>query len=123
MTDEYEKKQDAAAENEGLPDLDDARPDDEIVLPGDSPGAAADYGTTASEQKSGERLGRRLGREAAEEPSVDESLAGRLVEPESGVDELDETPEMIAMEDEDDAGPLSPEEQAMHIEGSSEDTS
>jgi hypothetical protein len=122
MTDEYEKQRDAEAENEGLPDLDDARPDDEIVLPGDAPGASGDYGTTASEQRGGEPLGRRLSREAGEEPPADESLAARLVEPESGVDELDETSEMVAREDEEDPGPLSPEEQAMHVEETEEET-
>jgi hypothetical protein len=118
MGDEYETERDAKAEEEGMPDLDDARPDDEIVLPGDSPGGSGDYGTTPAEQRAGEPLARRLGREAAdEEGDAGEHPSGRLVEPESGVDELDETPEMVATEEEEDPGPLSPEEQAMHIEG------
>jgi uncharacterized protein DUF5709 len=117
MHDDYEAEHDAEAEAEGLPDLDDARPDDEIVLPGESPDASQDYGTTSTEQATPENLDDRLSRELPDdaEPQEAEGL-GRLVEPESEVDELDETKEMVASEDESDKGPLSPEEQAMHVE-------
>ena len=40
---------------------------------------------------------------------------GRLVEPESGVDELDKTAEPLATDVGADDGDLSPEERAMHI--------
>ena len=117
MTDDYEKEKDAMAEAEGQPDLSDARPDEEVVLPGESAGASRDYGTTSAEQRAGEPLGDRLAREASGEEPVDgNALSGRLVDPESNIGELDETPELVAMEEEEDSGPLSPEEQAMHIE-------
>jgi uncharacterized protein DUF5709 len=117
MPDDYEAQRDAEAEAEGQPDLADARPDEEIVLPGESPDASQDYGTTASEQATPEALDDRLSRELPEEVDPqEEKPVGRLVEPESEVDELDETSEMVAMEDESDQGPLSPEEQAMHVE-------
>ena len=120
MQDDYEAEHDAEAEAEGLPDLDDARPDEEIVLPGDSPDASQDYGTTASEAARPESLDDRLSREVPDESdAVERKPVGRLVEPESEVDELDETSEMVAQEDENDPGPLSPEEQAMHMEDES----
>jgi hypothetical protein len=41
---------------------------------------------------------------------------GRLVEPQSGVDELDTTAEAVAADIGADDGDLAPEERAMHIE-------
>jgi hypothetical protein len=57
-------------EDEGIPDLQDGTPaaaqaeDPEFMpVPGDRPGASADFGTTAAEQAEGESLAGRLDRE------------------------------------------------------------
>lgn len=113
-------------EDEGVPDLE--GPLDEKALTGDSqegvpaprnrPGAVRDYGVTAAEQRTDEPLRRRLLRE---QPDVGEDVTeespepvGRLVEPESGVDEPDLTAEAIASDVGDDNRGFTAEEAAMH---------
>jgi uncharacterized protein DUF5709 len=113
-------------EDEGVPDLE--GPLDEKAMTGDAqegvapprerPGAVRDYGVTAAEQRTDEPLRRRLLRE---QPDVGDAGAeetpepvGRLVEPESGVDEQDETAEAIASDVGDDNRGFTAEEAAMH---------
>ena len=107
-------------EDEGIPDLQDGTPQQQWAedpqqapLPGeDGFAAAADYGTTANEQREGEGLARRLAREQPEEtgdPADTDPPAGRLV-----------APEQDPVETADDVGPdsggFSAEEDAVHIE-------
>lgn len=75
-------------------------------------------GTTAEEQLEGEPLGDRLSRELPDGGSNvrQDAPEGRLVDPESGVDESDNTSELIATDEATDRGPLSAEEEAMHLE-------
>jgi hypothetical protein len=111
-------------EDEGVPDLE--APLDEKVVTGDSqegvpaprdrPGAVRDYGVTAAEQRADEPLRRRLLREQPEVSDIgsEEDQVGRLVEPESGVDEQDLTSEAVATDVGDDNRGFSAEEAAMH---------
>lgn len=105
-------------EEEGLPQTEDRSPDEEFPVPGDSAQGAADYGTTAQEQLEGEPLTDRLARESPDESQAARTDApeGRLVDPEPEVDQIDSTPELIATDEESDQGPLSAEEDAMHLE-------
>jgi hypothetical protein len=116
--DSYEQEKESYLEEEGLPDLHDARPEEEVLLPRDFPQGVDEHGTTAAEQREGESLEQRVGREEPELPLVEEIPHGRLVKPESGVDEVDATPEMVASEEEGDRAGLSAEEQAVHEEES-----
>lgn len=128
-------------EDEGLPATDNALPgkqitgdaQDDIPVPGDTPTAVDDFGTTAAEQAEGEPLDLRLSREepdvlaaldtdASAEPDSDqpypadrEELVGRLVEPDEG-GRTDDEPTMIAYDADTDNGGFSAEERAMHIE-------
>ena len=113
-------------EDEGVPDLE--GPLDEKKITGDSqegipaprdrPGEVRDYGVTAAEQRTDEPLRRRLLREQPDTTDVAMSdggePVGRLVEPGSGVDEQDLTPEAIASDVGDDNRGFSAEEAAMH---------
>ena len=115
-------------EAEGIPRLDDSDPAVEgMIPPRDFPQGVEEFGITAAEERMQEPLAERVLRE---EPDFDEDdlelelddedLAsdvdhvGRLVEPESGVDEIDETKEVVAFEAED-ASDMTAEEAAMHI--------
>jgi hypothetical protein len=107
-------------EDEGIPDLQDGTPQQQWAedpqqapLPGeDGFAAAADYGTTANEQREGEGLARRLAREQPEEtgdPADTDPSAGRLVAPE-------QDPAETAADVGPDGGGFSAEEDAVHIE-------
>ncbi|MGH2812934.1 MAG: hypothetical protein ACRDI1_09510 [Actinomycetota bacterium] len=84
-------------EKEGPPDLHDRTVEEEMVVPGDSPRAVTDRGTTAGEQREGDSLDERMEREVPEEEEREEAdqPKGRLVEPKSE-DQVDETAEMVA---------------------------
>lgn len=130
-------------EDAGIPDLQDGTPEqqwsedpEELPLPGDSPNASIDWGTTAEEQLEGESLDRRLQREQADpalteigddlEGTVEEDpdrveddgsdvTVGRLVNEQDvvpGDDEVDTEAADVGA----DGGGLTPEEQAMHLE-------
>jgi hypothetical protein len=112
-------------EEEGLPQLDDPPPGQDLdtdqsapSVPHDRPLGVTDWGTTAAEERIDEPLYRRVRRE---EPEVGEDDAGpddpspRLLEPDSDIDEIDETSELVALMDEDDSAGLSAEESAVHI--------
>jgi len=113
-------------EDEGIPDLQDGTPQQqwaedpqEAPLPADDGFvAAADFGTTANEQREGEGLARRLAREqpeVTEEAGGADPAAGRLVAPDQGTSS-DQDPEEIAGEVGPDSGGFSAEEDAVRIE-------
>jgi hypothetical protein len=118
----------AALEEEGIPELEDQLPGkilsgdtgEGITPPRDYPLAAEEYGTTAAEQAAGETFDQRTARE---EPDLswddvvgdDSHLAGRLVQPDSGMVDVDDTAEEFGYAASDVAG-LSAEEAAMRIE-------
>ncbi len=136
-----ERDPESRFENAGIPDLQDGTPEQqraedpqELPLPGDRPGASADWGTTAHEQRDGEPLDRRLERERpdpATQPTGRGSAAGsgasradgsagtagvgRLVN-EQGVEPGDTEVDAYAADVGADTGGLSPEERAMHRE-------
>jgi hypothetical protein len=130
-------------EDAGIPDLQDGTPEqqwaedpEELPLPGDSPNASVDWGTTADEQLEGEPHTARLTRETADPalaeigddfegtdaPDFDrvegieaDVAVGRLVNEQDalpGDTEVDTEAADVGM----DGGGLTPEEQAMHLE-------
>jgi hypothetical protein len=113
-------------EEEGLPQLYDPPPGQDldtdqtaVAVPRDRPTGATDWGTTAAEERVDEPLYRRVRREV---PDVDEPGAAapdapspRLLEPDSDIEEVDETSELVGLVDEDDSAGLSAEESAVHI--------
>jgi hypothetical protein len=124
---------------ESLRDVDEeAMPLDRGREPGDRPAAAESFGTTHAEEAAGEDLDHRLrqeepdvgaaasadhfdslGEDVAEEdlvlPDGDEAQVGRLVEPDEGA-HTDTEKDVIATDVGRDAGNLSAEESAMHVE-------
>lgn len=105
-------------EAEGIPDHEDALTVDEgIIPPRDHPQAVEEFGTTAAEQLIGESLADRVRREEPEQGdwSAAGGGLGRLVEPGSGVDEIDEEKDLVATAVAGDDGGLSAEEAAMHL--------
>lgn len=124
---------------ESLRDVDEeAMPLDRGREPGDRPAGAESYGTTHAEEASGENLDHRLaqeepdvgaatsagrfdslGEDVAEQdlvlPDGDEAQVGRLVEPDEGA-HTDTEKDVIATDVGRDAGNLSAEEAAMHVE-------
>jgi hypothetical protein len=112
-------------EEEGLPQLDDPPPGQDLdtdqsapSVPHDRPLGVTAWGTTAAEERTDEPLYRRIRRE---EPDVDQGAvapdnpAPRLLDPDSDIDEVDKTSELVALTDEDDSAGLSAEESAVHI--------
>ena len=112
-------------EEEGLPQLYDPPPGQDIetdqtapAVPRDRPMGVNQWGTTEAEERTDEPLYRRVQRE---EPDVDQRAFGadepapRLMAPDSDIDEVDETAEEVALVDEDDSAGLSAEEAAVHI--------
>jgi hypothetical protein len=106
--------------------------------PGEGPAGAESFGTTAAEEAAGEDLDHRLAQEepdvgaeagpggfdslgedvAAEDlilPEGDETAVGRLVEPDEGA-HPDTEKDVVASDVGRDAGDLSAEEAAMHVE-------
>ena len=112
-------------EEEGLPQLADPPPGQDLdtdqtapSVPRDRPLGATEWGTTAAEERIDEPLYRRVRREV---PEVGEGGGGydspspRLLDPDSDIEEVDETAELVALTDEDDSAGLSAEESAVHI--------
>src|SRR4051812_34523104 len=117
--------QDDDLEEEGLPQLYDPPPGQDLdtdqtapAIPRDRPLGVTEWGTTEAEERIDEPLYRRVRRE---EPDVDERdavedrPAPRLLQPDSDIDEVDETAEEVALLGEDDSAGLSAEEAAVHI--------
>lgn len=123
-----------SAESEGIPDLGDSTPnlpggqDPELApVPGDTPSAVDDFGTTSQEIFEGESLDGRLAREevdpaAAADPGAayDARLGAdapgeRLVDPDQGL-RPDREPELVASAVEGDGGGFSAEELAVTVE-------
>jgi hypothetical protein len=124
---------------ESLRDVDEeGMPLDRGREPGEGPAAADRYGTTQAEEEQGEDLDHRLAQEepdvgtapdtqqfdslgedvAAEDlllPGSEEGQVGRLVEPDEGAHN-DNEEDAVATDVGNDAGNLSAEEAAMHIE-------
>ncbi len=119
----------AALEEEGIPELEDqpagkvlsGETSEGLVPPRDYPLGAEEFGTTAAEDAMGETLAQRVAREVPDAPvgdgldDDDEPLAGRLVQPDLGVVDVDETAEEVG-EAVPDVGGLSAEEEAMRVE-------
>lgn len=119
----------AALEEEGIPELEDqpvgkvlsGETPEGVVPPRDYPLGAEEFGTTQAEDAMGESLAQRVAREVPDRPvgegldDEDEPLAGRLVQPDLGVVDVDDTPEEVGEAVPDAAG-LSAEEEAMHVE-------
>ena len=117
--------QDDDLEEEGQPQLYDPPPGQDIEtdqtapsVPRDRPLGVNQWGTTEAEERVDEPLYRRVRRE---QPDVDERAyagdnpAPRLLQPDSDIEEIDETAEEVAFTAEDDSAGLSAEEAAVHI--------
>src|SRR3954471_21510002 len=117
--------QDDDLEEEGQPQLYDPPPGQDIetdqeapMVPKDRPLGANEWGTTVAEERTAEPLYRRVRREVPdvdERPLVTDEPAPRLMDPDSDIVEIDETPEMVGLMDEDDSAGLTAEEAAVHI--------
>lgn len=130
MTDRERDAVPSPMEEEGLPDLEDGAPEQRWVgdperapVPGDTPAAVEDYGTTFAEMHDGEPLELKLEREepdladSAEPGATDEGRVGRLVaEGDDGV--VDAENQELARDVGVDLGGASAEEAAMHVEPS-----
>lgn len=119
----------AGVAEEGVPELEDHSPGkvaagetpEGLVTPRDYPLGTDEYGTTATEEAVGETV---AGRTAGEEPDLSSEalvgdggnvLAGRLVQPDSGMVDVDDTAEEFGYDVGDGAG-LSAEEAAIRVE-------
>jgi hypothetical protein len=115
-------------EEEGIPDFDElpaglARtgdPTEGLVPPRDQPLASDGYGTTPAEEELGESLEQRVLQEEPEPggwSGVDaaDPPAGRLMQPDEGMLDFDDTAEEVADQADDYIG-LSAEEEAVRIE-------
>ena len=116
---------------EGIPTVEESIPgrdietsDEGIMAPRDySVAAGSDpaYPVTDAEQRAQEPVAARAARENPDfghgDLGADEEspVAGRLLEPDSDVDEIDETAEEVALLDEDDDAGLTAEESAVHV--------
>jgi hypothetical protein len=117
---------DMSPDYEGIPDTaDDHDPvtpgtmaDDAMPMPHDYPSGVTGR-VTAAEEAEGETLDERLRQELPDVPQRPPEHAGRLVAPESGVDEMDTTKEEIASLAPETGLALSAEEQAIRVEGES----
>lgn len=104
-------------------------PQDDLIVPGDAPGAVDDFGTTAAEEQQSEPLGLRLSREefdlgarADQSPTADqpypedrEEWVGRIVETDEGA-RGDDEPDAVAHDVGTDRGAFTAEERTMHVE-------
>jgi hypothetical protein len=108
-------------------------PQDDMAVPGDTPTAVDDFGTTVAEQQAGEPLDLRLSREEPDllagadkapdmsegsdnpYPADPEERVGRIVETDEGARSDDEA-DAVALDVGTDSGGFSAEERAMHIE-------
>ncbi len=119
----------AALEEEGIPELEEQPPGkvlsgetpEGIVPPRDYPLGAEEHGTTAAEEAIGETVALRAAREEpdlASAPLLGDdgaTLAGRLVQPDSGMVDVDDTAEEFGYDVADGAA-LSAEEAAIRVE-------
>ena len=118
----------ASLEEEGIPEVDEqpagkvlaGDTGEGLVPPRDHPVAAEDLGTTAREESVGESLADRSAREHLETELDDyleeqDPVAGRLVQPDRGTADYDDTAEEVGEATGDLAG-LSAEEAAVRIE-------
>lgn len=119
----------AALEEEGIPELEEQPPGkilsgetpEGIVPPRDYPLGAEEYGTTAAEELIGETLAVRAAREepalSSKGPLDDDrhALAGRLVQPDLGMVDVDDTDDEFGY-DVTDGVALSAEEAAIRVE-------
>ena len=113
-------------EQEGIPDLEGGYPGeaaagvshDEVVVPGDRPLGAEEFGTTAAEGREDEPLSVRVEREEPDLAAIEATELGggeRLVEPDWGTLGADEEGDLIGGAALDDTGALSSEEAAIHV--------
>jgi hypothetical protein len=117
---------DMSPDTEGIPDTVEGPPprspgeiaDQALPLPGDEPKGAYDH-VTAAEHVEGDTLDERIRREQPDRLRPDPDHAGRLIEPESGVDQIDVTKEEVAFRAPEPGLSLSSEEEAVRIEGES----
>lgn len=118
----------AALEEEGIPELEDqpvgkilsGETPEGVVPPRDHPLGAEEFGTTAAEERAGETFAQRAAREVPDlglDQGVgdDQPLGGRIVQPDSGIVDVDDTPEELG-DVAPDVGGLSAEEEAMRVE-------
>ena len=118
---------DLSPDTEGIPDTIEGPPphspgeiaDQALPLPGDAPKGAYDK-VTASEQVEGDTLEERVRREQPDRLSADADHPGRLIEPESGVDQIDTTKEEVAFRAAEPGMSLTAEEEAVRIQDESE---
>jgi hypothetical protein len=115
-------------EQEGIPDLEGEYPGETatgvsqegVVVPGDRPLGAEEFGTTAVEGRQDEPFSVRAEREEPDLAAVEATGLGageRMVEPPWGALDADEEGELIGNIAGDDTGALSSEEAAMHVTG------
>lgn len=88
--------------------------DDAFPLPGDHP-QGVEGRTTAAEDLEGETLDERLSQEQPDVAQTDPEDSGKLVSPESEVDELGSTAEEVAMQTPEPGTARSAEEDAVRI--------
>ena len=123
---------DPTLESEGVPDLEGPLAEKEltgdaqegVAPPNYSPKASTDWGTTVDEQRRPEPLDVRIAREqpdlGAEDTGFDPDAWGDSVritdEADADVGLRDDEADLVALEADDDAGDLSAEEAAIHVE-------
>jgi hypothetical protein len=114
---------DMSPDTEGIPETVEGPPprtpgemaDQALPLPGDEPKGAYDN-VTAAEHLEGDSHEERISREQPDVLRPDPDHAGRLIEPESGVDQIDTTKEEVAFRAAEPGLSLSSEEEAVRIE-------
>ena len=117
--------QDDDLEEEGQPQLYDPPPGQDLDTDQTAPSITRDrplgvnqWGTTEAEERIDEPLYRRVRREEPDvdqRPLVGDDPAPRLLQPDSDIDEVDETAEEVALTSEDDSAGLTAEQAAVHI--------
>jgi hypothetical protein len=123
---EFRLPPDMSPDHEGIPDVaDDHDPvttgtmaDDAMPMPHDYPSGVTGR-VTAAEEVEGESLDERLRQEEPDGAEGARRHPGRLIAPESGVDELDTTKEEVASLVPESGMALTSEEQAVHLESES----
>ncbi len=118
---------DLSPDTEGIPDTVEGPPprtpgelaDQALPLPGDEPKGAYDR-VTAAEHLEGDTLDQRIRREQPDRVRPDPPHSGRLIEPESEVDQIDVTKEEMATRAAEPGLSLSAEEEAIRVEDESQ---
>ena len=114
---------DLSPDYNGIPDTIEGPPprtpgemaDQAMAMPGDEPGAVLGR-VTALEEREGETLEERIRQEEPDTMGPPSDHPGRLIEPESGVDQLDKTAEEVAFQAPEPGMALTAEEGALRIE-------